>query len=233
MLPYSLIFGLINLFVQVVGNIFNIGPENVIPLKQIALAFADKIFDILKVKATDEVVKLHIEIIKFLINIESLGLALYDVCKNLLDGVYNLPQKFLFSLLWMVKIFNSFTGSLLSLAQDVFSVLGGLDVSELTQLEAYTILVNMCLETALFLFFQVIFKLNNINNLINTSQFIILTFFTISFLFKSFKSFEIKQMEVKNNPKEIIQLKKMSNIKLSLVLEFSQLLLKIYSVLAW
>jgi hypothetical protein len=64
MLPYSLIFGLINIFVQVVGNIFNIGPENVIPLKQIALAFADKIFDIFKVKATDEVVKLHIEISK-------------------------------------------------------------------------------------------------------------------------------------------------------------------------
>jgi hypothetical protein len=45
----------------------------------------------------------------------------------------------------MVKIINSFTGSFLSLSQDFFQVMGVSDVSELVQLEAYTILVNIWL----------------------------------------------------------------------------------------
>jgi hypothetical protein len=91
----------------------------------------------------------------------------------------------------------------------------------------------MAFETALFLFFQVIFELNNILSFINPSQILIIASFFVVFMIKSFKSFKIKQMEVKNAPKEIIQLNKMSNIKLSLILEFSQLLLKIYGVLTF
>jgi hypothetical protein len=79
----------------------------------------------------------------------------------------------------MVKIINSFTGRFLSLSQDFFQVMGVSDVSELVQLEAYTILVNMAFETALFLFFHVIFELNNILSFINPSQILIIALFSL------------------------------------------------------
>ena len=104
------------------------------------------------------------------------------MCKNLLGDGLNFPQKLLFSLLWMVKIINSFTGSFLSLAQDFFSVMGVIDVSELVQLEAYTILINMALEIALFLFFEVIFGNLNISNTIAMGQLGIICMFFVLFL---------------------------------------------------
>lgn len=233
---YSDIFGLINTIVLVVDNIFNIAPEHFNEMKNVGLAIADELMNILKIKASLPETKSLIEFMKLSFDFESMGLALYDVCDKLLNDGITFPQKVLFSLLWMIKIMNSFTGSVLSFFHDFFNIyasISGIDMSIFPQLESYTIILNIALETAIYLFFQVIFNLNNILSFINVPEFIIISTFFVAFTVKNFLLFKLKSLEIEGTSKEIIRLKEETNIKISIILEMVEIGAKIAGILSF
>jgi hypothetical protein len=63
------------------------------------------------------------------------------------------------------------------------------------------------------------------------NQLLIIGMFFVLFLIKSYRSYDIKKMEVNGASETLINIKKAGNIKFSLILEFSQLLLKLYGAL--
>ena len=164
-----------------------------------------------------------------------MGLALYDACEKLLNDGMTFPQKVLFSLLWMIKIVNSFTGSVLSFFHDFFGIFTGitnLALSIFPQLESYTIILNVVIEGAIFLFFHSFLINNNFLDIISNPQQLILLGFTSMFIAKSLVlSYPIKIMQSNGASEELIKLKETDNIKYSIMLELSQVALKIIGIL--
>ena len=226
----------INSLITAISTIFNLGSENFFSLKQITLAVINEILEIIKTKIsvstdpTENVPILWIEIIKFNYSYQAMGLAIYDVCEKLLGDGLDFPQKLLFSLLWMIKITDTFSGSVLGLFESGLRCYQGTTpnvISGILSLEAGTILINLAIDLTLYLLFEVIFEANNIISLINPNHFAIISLFTGALSYKSYRLFNIKKMEINQSPEGIINFEKEKNIKFSLTLEFLQMLFKI------
>ena len=107
-----------------------------------------------------------------------------------------------------------------------------LDLTIFPRLESYLIILNLVFEGAIYLFYSVIFKNNNFSSVISTTQFGIISVFFGMFIVKSyFLSYSIKKMQVNQESEDLIKLKETEDIKYSILLELSQISMKIYGIL--